>query len=124
MGAVHNALDASIYRHPKVGPHFINCVVDPQNSSPNWSLCRDIESSIVIKFSFFIAGLYRSMQSYVATYSLSSFLDSVAIDFDNVMTEFWCSSLVLVATGMYCVATQNLFAISFHVFLLLESVAT
>ena len=113
MKAVHNALDASIYRLSNVGPHFINCIVDPQNYGPNWSLCRDIESYVMIEFSVFVAGLYRSMQSSVATCSLSSFLDSVAIDFDNVGTKFWCSSLVLFATGMYYVATLNLFATSF-----------
>ena len=53
------------------------------------------------------------MQSSIATYSLSSFLDSIAIDFDNAATEFWCSSLVLIATGIYCVVTLNLFATSF-----------
>ena len=34
-------------------------------------------------------------------------------DFDNVATEFWCSSLVLIAIGMYCVVALNLFATSF-----------
>ena len=87
--------------------------MDPQNSGSNWSLCRDIESSASIEFPVFVANLYRSMQSSVATCSLSSFFDYVATDFDNVATKVWCSSLVLVATGMYYVATPNLFATSF-----------
>ena len=53
--AEHIALEASIYRHSNVGLHFINCVVDPQNSGPNWSLCRDIESSIATELSVFVA---------------------------------------------------------------------
>ena len=73
----------SVYRLLNVGPHFINCIVDPQNSGPNWSLSRDLESSVTTEFSVFGLGLFRSMQSYVATCSLSSFLDSVAIDFDK-----------------------------------------
>ena len=103
----------SIYRVPNVRPHFINYVVDPLNPGPNWSLCRNIESSVATEFSVFVASLYRSMQSFVTTCSLSSFLNSVMTDFDNVAIEFWCSSLVLVATGMYCVATPNLFATTF-----------
>ena len=101
----------SIYILPNVGPHFINCVVDPQNSGPNWSLCRDLESFDATDFSVFVVVLCRSMQSSIATCSLSSFLNSVATDFDNVATKFWCS--VLVVTGMYCVATLNLFETSF-----------
>ena len=113
MGAAHIALEASIYRLSNVGLHFINCVVDPQNSCPNWYLCRDIESSIETELLVLVAGLCRSMQSFVATCSLSSFLNSITTDFDNVVTKFWCSSFVLVATRMYCVATPNLFASSF-----------
>ena len=70
----HNALDVSIYRLSNVGSHFNNCVVDPQNSSPNWSLYRDIESSVATEFSVFVVGLCRSL------------LFSVATDFDNVTT--------------------------------------
>ena len=51
----HIALEACIYRLSNVRPHFINCVVDPQNSGPNWSLCRDIESSVMTKLSVFVA---------------------------------------------------------------------
>ena len=46
---------------------------------------------------------------------MNSCFDFVATDFDNVATEFWCSSLVLVATGMPCVETPNLCATSFLV---------
>ena len=113
MEAEQSALDASIYRLPNVGPHFINCVVDPQNSSLNWSLCRDIVSFVATEFSVFVVGLCRIMQSSVATCSLSSFLNPVMTDFDNVATEFWCHSLVLVVIGMYCVSRPNLFATSF-----------
>ena len=35
-----------IYKLSNVGPHFINCVVDPQNYGPNWSLCRNIKRSV------------------------------------------------------------------------------
>ena len=78
---MHSALDAAIYRLSNVGPHFNNCVVDPKNFGPNWSLCRDIESSVATEFSVFVAGLCRSMQFFVATCSLGFFLDSVAIKF-------------------------------------------
>ena len=37
-----------------VGPHFINCIVDPQNYGPNWSLCRDIKRSVAIKLLVFV----------------------------------------------------------------------
>ena len=83
---MHSALDTSIYKISNVGQHFINYVVDPQNSGLNWSLCSDIESFVAIEFSVFVNGLYHSMQSSVATCSLSSFLDSFVIDFDNVVT--------------------------------------
>ena len=73
---------------PFFGPHFNNCVVDPQNSNPNWSLCRDIESFVATEFSVFVAGLFRSMQFSIAACSLAFFLDSIATDFDNVTTKF------------------------------------
>ena len=60
--------------------------MDPQNSGPNWSLYRNIESSVATELSVFVAGLCHSMQSSVATFSLGLFLDYVATDFDNVAT--------------------------------------
>ena len=86
METAYSTLDASIYRLSNVGPPFNNRVVDPQNYGLNWSICRDIESSIVIEFSIFVAGLCRSMQFSVATCSLGFFLDSIATGFDNVST--------------------------------------
>ena len=65
-----------------------NRVVDPQISGPNWSLYREIESSVATESSVFVAGFCYSMQFSIATGSLSFFLDSVAIDFDNVATGF------------------------------------
>ena len=53
--AAHIALEVSIYRLSNVGPHFINCIVDPQNYGPNWSLCRNIESFVVTELSVFVA---------------------------------------------------------------------
>ena len=53
--ATHIALEASIYRLSNVGLHFINCAVDPQNSSLNWSLCHDIESFVATELSVFVA---------------------------------------------------------------------
>ena len=88
MEAAHSALDASIYRLSNVRLHFNNCVVDPQNFGPNWSLCRDIESSVVTEFLVFVAGFCHSMQFFVAACSLGLFLDSIATNFDNVATEF------------------------------------
>ena len=117
MEVVHNALDASIYRLPNVEPHFINCVVDPKNSSLNWSLCHDIESSIATEFSVFFAGLCRSIQYFVATKFLCSSLVFFTI-------EFFCSSLVFVAIGMYWVTHQTCLQLASHVLLLLESVVT
>ena len=52
--AAHIALEVSIYRLSNVWPHFINCVVDPQNSGLNWSLCHDIESSVMAELSIFV----------------------------------------------------------------------
>ena len=62
--------------------------MDPQISGLNWSLYHDIESFVATESLVFVVGLYRSFQYYVATYFLSFFLDSIAIDFDNVATEF------------------------------------
>ena len=104
MEVAHSSLGAYIYRISNVGPHFINCIVDPQNYGPNWSLYHDIERYFATEFSVFVAGLCCSMQSSVTNWSLSSFLD-------YFMTKFLCSNLVLAATGMPCVATPNLFAI-------------
>ena len=42
MEAVHNALDASIYRFSNDELHFKAEIVDPEKFWPNWSLCRDI----------------------------------------------------------------------------------
>ena len=65
-----------------------NCVVDPQISGPNWSLCREIEISVATESSVIVAGFCYSMQFSIATGSLIFFLDSVAVDFDNVATRF------------------------------------
>ena len=86
MEAVHSALDASIYRLSNVGLHFNNCIVDPQNFAPNWSLYHDIEIFVAIEFLVFVVGLYRSVQSSVVTCSMGLFLDYVVTDFDNVVT--------------------------------------
>ena len=51
----HIALEVCIYKISNVRPHFINCVVDPQNYGPNWSLCRDIKRSVVTELLVFIA---------------------------------------------------------------------
>ena len=98
--------------------------MDPEISGPNWLLCRDIESSVAIGSSVFVAGFCRSLQFSIATCSLSFFLDYVMIDFDNVATKFCSSSFVLIATGMSCVVTQNLLQPASHFLLLLEFVAT
>ena len=52
--AAHIALEVCIFRLSNVGPHFINCVVDPQNSGPNWSICRNIKKSVVTELSVFV----------------------------------------------------------------------
>ena len=62
--------------------------MEPQNSGPNWSLCHDLESSIAIEFSVFVADFCRCLLFLVTTCFLSFYLDSVAIDFDNVTTLF------------------------------------
>ena len=87
--------------------------MDPQNFGSNWSLCRDLESVVVIEFLVFVAAFYRCLLFPIVTYFLGFYLDSVVTYFDNVTTEFWCNSLVLVATEMSCVMTPNLFAASF-----------
>ena len=53
-GVAHIALEACIYRLSNVEPHFINCIVDPQNYDSNRSLCRDIERFVAIELSVFI----------------------------------------------------------------------
>ena len=79
-------IEASIYRLSNVGPYFINCVVDPQNSGPNRSLCPDIESSVAIESLVFCRCLCCSFLFSVTTYSLGLLLDCVATYFDNVAT--------------------------------------
>ena len=49
---------------------------------------HDIESSVATESSVFVPGFYRGLQFSIATCSLSFFLDSVAIDFDNVAIAF------------------------------------
>ena len=75
-----------IYKFSNVGPHFINCVVDPQNSSPNWSLYRNIKSIFVTEFSVFVAASVVASCFSVVTCSLGLLLDCVATYFDNVAT--------------------------------------
>ena len=58
--------------------------LDPQNSGPNWSLCRDIEGSVAIKFSVFVASSIVASCFSVAAYSLRLFLDCVVTYFDDV----------------------------------------
>ena len=84
--ATYIALKACIYRLSNVGPHFINCIVDPENSGPNWSLCRDIESSITIELPVFVASSIAASCFSVATCSLGLFLDCVVTYFDDVAT--------------------------------------
>ena len=81
-----NRLEVCIYRLSNVGPHFINCVVDPQNSGPNWSLCREVESSITTELSVFVVASVVASCFFVATSSLGLFLDCVATYFDDVAT--------------------------------------
>ena len=76
---LHIALEARIYRLSIVGPHFINCIVDPKNSCLNWCLCRDIESYVATEPLVFVA-------SSVIASSLGLFLICVAIYFVDVAT--------------------------------------
>ena len=62
--------------------------MDHKTYGPIWSLCRDIESSVTIESLVFVAGFYRSMQFSVVTGFLRFVLYFIAIDFDNVVTEF------------------------------------
>ena len=98
--------------------------MDPQILSLIWLLYRDIESYVATESSVFVTGFYRSIQFFVATYSLSLFLGSVATDFDNVAIEFLSSSVVLVVTRMSCVATQNLLHPAPYTLMPLETVTT
>ena len=79
--AAHIALEACIYRLSNVGPHFINCIMDPQNSSLNWSLCRDIEIYVATEPSVFVASSVLASRFYVATFSLGLFLICVVTYF-------------------------------------------
>ena len=82
--AAHIALEACIYRLSTVGPHFINCIVDPQNSGPIWSLCHDIESSVATEPPVFVASSVIASRFSVATFSLGLFLICVATYFVDV----------------------------------------
>ena len=82
----HIALEARIYRLSTVGPHFINCIVDPQNYGPNWSLCRKIESSVATEPPVFVASSVLASRFSVTTFSLGLFLISFATYFVDVMT--------------------------------------
>ena len=84
--AAHIALEACIYKLFNVGPHFINCIVDPQNSGPNWSLCRDIESSVMTEPPFFVAFSVVASYFSIATFSLGLFLICVATYFVDAAT--------------------------------------
>ena len=52
--ATHIALEVCIYMLSNVGPHFINCVVNPQNFGPNWSLCCDIKRFVATELLVFV----------------------------------------------------------------------
>ena len=62
--------------------------MDPQNSGPNWSLCRDIESSIATELLVFVASSIVASYFLVVTCSLGLFSDYVATYFDDVATYF------------------------------------
>ena len=84
--AAHIALEACIYRLSNVRPHFINYIVDPQNSGSNWSLCQDIESFVVTELPVFVASSVVASRFSVATFSLGLFLICDATYFVNVAT--------------------------------------
>ena len=83
---MHITLEACIYRLSNVGPHFINCIVDPQDSGPNWSLCRDIESSVGTEPPVFVASSVVASHFFVATFFLGLFLIFVVTYFVDVAT--------------------------------------
>ena len=58
--------------------------MDPQIYGPNWSLCREIESSVEIELPIFVVASIVDSCFSVATYSLGLFLDCVATYFDDV----------------------------------------
>ena len=97
--------------------------MDPQNSSPNWSLCRDIESYVVIEPPIFVSSFVVASRFSVATFSLGLFLICVMTHFVDVTTYISFNSLVIVVTEMPCVVTSNLFAPSSHGLVLLEFIA-
>ena len=98
--------------------------MDPQNYGPNWSLCRDIESYVVIEPPIFVASFVVASYFSVATFSLGLFLICVTTHFVDVATYISFSGLVIVATEMPCVVTSNLFAPSSHGLVLLEFIVT
>ena len=69
-----------------VGTHFINYIVDPQNSGPNWSLYCDIESFVRTEPPVFVASSVVACHFFVATCSLGLFLICVATYFVDVVT--------------------------------------
>ena len=73
---------------PMLGRTSILALCIPKIYSPNLSLCRDIESSVVTEFSVFVFGLCLNMQFFVATSSLYFFSDYIPTYFDNVTIEF------------------------------------
>ena len=62
--------------------------MDPQISTPNWSLFHNKESSIATESLVFVTGFYRNMQFSITTGSMSFLFDSVATYFNNVAIEF------------------------------------
>ena len=84
--AAHITLEVCIYRLSNVGPHFINYIVDLQNSGPNWSLCHNIESSVATEPPVFVASSVVASRFFVATFSLGLFLICVATYFVDVVT--------------------------------------
>ena len=84
--AAHITLEACIYMLSNVGSHFINCIVDPQNSGLNWSLFHDIESSVVTEPPVFVTSSVVASHFSIATFSLGLFLICVVTYFVDVVT--------------------------------------
>ena len=65
--------------------------MDPQNSGPNWSLCRDIESSVATELSVFAIAEAADIALEVFIYRLSKV--ELLVMFSGLALGFCCDIL-------------------------------
>ena len=113
-----------IYRLFNVRPHFINCVVDSQNSSPNWSLCRDIKRFVVIALSVFVT--VSVVASCILSRPILWACSWIVSQHTLIMSRHNLYSAVLFLLRQECLVSRHQTCLhsASHVLVLLEFVAT